>query len=384
MGIWKWFRKSSENEAVVVPDGCAVRAYVAAPMPGFHTGPSGVMCANFGRVGSPAKRLADIFGSAEEAMRAEPGTTTWFNREHYDLARAFKADDADLQSSSDSIIWIVQNGSLSGHLESPTKLAALVLRFARIAAIRSRFNAENQHVVLTDERFCNARAFAKLMGQLGFEVRKPASDGTAFVEVERPSGAFAAFTGAPYAPIPTSDAGEFQRRVVQRIEAEGQPKEQLHALEQPIEMWVDEVIRQDGSDGASDPWLVNEAMRRLLWESAEHGDEAHRAKVCDALMDENTVLLIGLRAVSGSDSKEFLATEHPTAGRMILAFTDLDAWRRANGGGDPVTVGAPDVLGVAGRGGAGVLLNSNGPDFFGLPSGSVKLLAQGKNPFAPK
>jgi len=384
MTIWDWFKKGSAHVAVVVPEGCAVRAYHAPPMPGFYTGPSGVMCGNFGRVGSPANRLADLFGAAEEAMRAAPSSTTWCTREPLELTRAFKVSDHDLQRGPNAIIWIVQNGSLSGNLESSPKLAALIIRFARVAAIRDPHGAAYQHVVLSDERFCNARAFARLMGLLGFGVRKPAQDGTAFVEIERPSGAFVAFMGPAYAPVPQADAAEFQRLVRLRVEAEGQSTERLHALEQPIEMWVDEVIRQDGSDGASDPWLVNELMRSLLWESAEYGDDAHRAKVCHALMDENTVLLVGLRPVSGTDSKEFLATEHPTAGRMILAFTDLDAWRRANGGGDPVAVGAADVLGVASRGGAGVLLNSSGPDFFGLPSGSAKLLADGTNPFAPK
>jgi hypothetical protein len=392
MGLLDWLRSKrpapdapSKLRTVRVPEGFRVVVVHASPRSDFGRLPGGEWVCNLGRGGDRGEVVASLLDAAEAAMKRSPEQVAWVAGAQR-MEELFEARDAEVRRVSDGIVWIAQNGSLRGWVEDPARLFALLVRVHRVVKLRGP-SAHRQHTfVLADETFPNAGAFAALLAAMDLGVRSPGPDGAVLVQVQRPDdSAVLGLLGTPAKPITLPEADALRQLLRDRARAEdlAEGDDALAALDARGTDLVSRVIAREGSEGEPDPWLHNAPLRRLLKEVADEGD-APRKKLYDTLLHPSTVLLLSSSAQMRSEESTGVyprVLPHPKAGTLVLAFTDLEAWEKAElAGDDLVPVSGRELFACAQGAGHGVIVNPSGPDYVGVTGAHVEALARGENP----
>ncbi len=312
--------------SIAAPEGHKILCYPPSSEPGLVRTSGGVLIANFGVVGDDSEReLKDLLLEVETALSEsrKPAHLVNFNRD-VRIDELFAPADPPVLRFHSPISWIFHRGSAHSILAVPQRLQTFLRRVCEISARKGP--SIPQAAYLVDDPTPAPRALARLLRELGLEVRQPQDLPSALLfEVHRPEGTILTLmAGVPFA-LAEDPADLYVRNVnpeKDQAEAAGD-QEQVRSLR---ERELDELIQQTAGVAATEqPLLRAPRFGRLLLEIESTQEEGAFSKLYDELVNRKfPFLFMEDRETARIDLRSFGSLH-----RAVPIFADMRCLRWA-------------------------------------------------------
>jgi len=311
------------KKTVTLPEGHQLTNWRANPTPYVRCSPGGVLVANLGSSSDDSIGEAlGVFSEIEAALLEGPRVVL-LNHGPVRISDLFAPSTPRVRKTSNLIIWLILDDSLTGWREESKRLQQLLRRWYQLGARKDLMIG--QIAFVPGDGGSETSFVVSLLEGLGIAVRTFDSDEVLLTDVQRPEGVTICALGGEQHSSFRTQVDAYLLTVNQEKDSanEDGDEERLIEIMEQERNWLAAKIAQADAAGKPEPRWVMRAVRLRALLLAADSEAGWRALCEELLAREVPVIMMADRA------GEISQMSWPEGGVAIPVFPDEISFRLA-------------------------------------------------------